>query len=139
MVDAESLRPSKIRRLMVAFARATALFILVAGIYGVAAIALPRTPVLNRSIAALLIGVIIFEMLRPPRRVVSVPAEAAEPVDNSVELAEAQQVIEQLRSEADSVRQREAVAREHFERESEQLQRAATRTLEELQKIRASN
>src|SRR5438105_6958774 len=134
-------RPRPMRRLLLAISRAAALFILVTGIYGAATIALPQAPLLNRAIASLLIGVVIFEMLRRPRKIVYVPSETAveTPSDNSEELREAQHAVDQLRSEVEAARNREAQAREEYERESEHLQRAASRALEEIQKIRAVN
>ena len=133
------------RRLLLAISRAAALFILVTGIYGAATIALPQAPLLNRAIASLLIGVVIFEMLRRPRKIVYVPSETAveapvgAPSDDSEELREAQHAVDQLRSEVEAARNRETQAREEYERESEHLQRAASRALEEIQKIRAVN
>ncbi|HLJ73295.1 MAG TPA: response regulator [Thermoanaerobaculia bacterium] len=131
------------RRLAMAIARAVALFILVTGIYGALAIALPRWPVLNRSIVALLVGVTIFEILRRPRRAVTVPVPAQDlspvVIDGSVELAEARATIEKLRDALETARNRESEVRSEYERESEHLQRAASRALEEIQRTRASH
>jgi len=139
MTDAGSVRSSRIRRLIVAIARATALFILVAGIYGAAAIARPQSSVLVRSIVALGIGVVIFEMLRPARRAITVPVEGNVVVDNSAELAEAREMIDLLRVEIGAARDRESEIRQQYERESEHLQRAASRALDEIQRIRAAH
>ena len=54
------------RRLLLATARAVILLILITGIYGALTIALPRPPAANRAVAALVIGVIIFETMSPP-------------------------------------------------------------------------
>ena len=141
MPEDGSPRPRPVRRLLLAFARAAALFVLVAGIYGAATIALPQTPLLNRAIASLLIGVVIYEMLRRPRRIEYVPSSAAveAPPDNSEELLEAQHAVDRLRGEAEAARNREAQAREQYERENENLQRAANRALEEIQRVRSAN
>ena len=141
MPEDGSPRPRPVRRLLLALARAAALFILVAGIYGAATIALPQTPLLNRAIASLLIGVVIYEMLRRPRRIESVasPAPVEAPPDNSAELLEAQHAIDGLRGEAEAARNREAQTREQYERENENLQRAANRALEEIQRVRSTN
>src|SRR5581483_2226983 len=141
MPEDGSLRPRPMRRLAIAIARAVALFILVTGIYGALAIGLPRWPVLNRSIAALLIGVTIFEMLRPAKRRVAVPAAASEAapvvIDNSLELAEARATIEKLSDALETSRNRESEMRSEYERETEHLQRAASRALEEIERDRA--
>jgi CheY-like chemotaxis protein len=141
MPEDGSPRPRPVRRLLLALARAAALFILVAGIYGAATIALPKTPLLNRAIASLLIGVVIYEMLRRPRRIQSVASAGlveASP-DNSEELLEAQHAVDRLRGEAEAARNREGHAREQYERENENLQRAANRALEEIQRVRSAN
>src|SRR6202040_564028 len=99
MPEDGSPRPRPVRRLLIAISRAAALFILVTGIYGAATIAVPQAPLLNRAIASLLIGVIIFEMLRRPRRTVYVPSEAPveSPTDNKEERLETQNAVNQLR------------------------------------------
>jgi hypothetical protein len=105
----ESPRPRLLRRLVLAIARAIALLILVAGFSGVAAIALPNVPPLTRYISALLLGVIIFESLRPRARHAAVAVSAAGdsaamPAATSDELIDAQRIIDQLRSEAERSR-----------------------------------
>ena len=111
MPEDGSPRPRPMRRLLLAMARAVALLILVTGIHGALAIALPRIPPLSRYIAALVAGVIIFEMLRrPPRRRAIVTAPGEEPVSLPADLMEAQRTIDDLRAETESAR-REAAAR----------------------------
>src|SRR5438105_3280473 len=68
MPEDGSPRPRPMRRLLLAMARAVILLILITGIHGVLAIAFPRTPAVNRAVAAFVIGVIIFETLRATRR-----------------------------------------------------------------------
>ena len=152
MPEDGSLRPRPMRRLMFAIARAAALFILVTGIYGALSVALPSAPMLNRAIAALAAGVVIYEMLRPMKRAAAVPAPQAV-VDDTAAL-DAQRTIDQLRDEYESriaalaqarvadeeeARNREAQVRQQYERESEHAQRAASRALEEIQRSRAAN
>jgi hypothetical protein len=100
------------RRLVVAVARALALLILVAGFSGALAIALPNVQPLLRYGAALLLGVTIFETLRPRRReaaaaAVAPPSPAESPVTgpSAEELTAAQRVIEELKSDAERSRQ----------------------------------
>jgi len=105
MPEDGSPRPRPMRRLLLAMARAVGLLILVTGIHGALAIALPQTPPLNRYIAALVAGVILFEMLRRPRRpraIVTAPGE--EPVLLPADLMEAQRSIDDLRAETESAR-----------------------------------
>ena len=68
MPEDESPRPRMMRRLVLAIARAVALLILVAGFSGVMAMALPNVQPATRYMSALLLGVIIFESLRPRSR-----------------------------------------------------------------------
>src|SRR5437867_8150873 len=105
MPEDGSPRPRPMRRLLLAMARAAALLILVTGIHGALAIALPRTPAAYRYIAAVVVGVIIFEMLRrPPRPRTIVTAPGEEPVTLPLDLMEAQRTIDGLRAETESAR-----------------------------------
>ena len=105
MPEDGSPRPRPMRRLLLAMARAVALLILVTGIHGALAIALPRTPAVYRYIAAVVVGVIIFEMLRrPPRPRTIVTAPGEEPVTLPLDLMEAQRTIDGLRAETESAR-----------------------------------
>jgi CheY-like chemotaxis protein len=100
----ESPRPRLMRRLVLAIARAVALLILVAGFSGTLAIALPNVQPLTRYVSALLLGVIIFESLRPrprERAVVAAADPMAMPAATSDELIDAQRIIDELRSEAE--------------------------------------
>jgi CheY-like chemotaxis protein len=181
----ESPRPRLMRRLVLAVARAVALLILVAGFSGTLAIALPNVQPLTRYVSALLLGVIIFESLRPrPRERAAVAAAdpIAMPAATSDELIDAQRIIDELRSEAergrveaqqraDSLRhdvkdllekneglrqqvdkitadltqarasasEREKQLRDHFEAENTNVQRAAGKALDEIQKTRTAN
>ncbi|HEY8183285.1 MAG TPA: response regulator [Thermoanaerobaculia bacterium] len=78
--------------------------ILVAGFSGTLAIALPRVQPVTRYATALVLGVAIFESLRPRERQKAVVAAAdpmAMPAATSDELIEAQRIIDELRSEAE--------------------------------------
>ncbi|HEX9500697.1 MAG TPA: response regulator, partial [Thermoanaerobaculia bacterium] len=102
MPEEETPRPRLMRRLVLAVARAVALLILVAGFSGALAIALPNVRPLTRYASALLVGVIIFESLRPRgRQPVAAAAPAVAPVATSDELIDAQRIIDELRSEAE--------------------------------------
>src|SRR5260370_25668884 len=103
MPEEETPRPRLMRRLVLAVARAVALLILVAGFSGALAIALPNVRPLTRYASALLVGVIIFESLRPRGRqpVAAAAASAVAPVATSDELIDAQRIIDELRSEAE--------------------------------------
>src|SRR5437867_7759051 len=78
MPEDGSPRPRMMRRLMLAIARAIALFLLVAGLSGALAIGLPNVAPVRRYIAALIVGVIVFESLRPRERRPAVPPDVAE-------------------------------------------------------------
>ena len=103
----ESPRPRLMRRLVLAIARAVALLILIAGFSGALTIALPKASPLIHYGAAILLGVIVFETLRPRPRVaqsIAAPVSAdpmAMPAVTSDELIEAQRLIDELRSEGD--------------------------------------
>src|SRR5260370_12000976 len=96
MLEEETPRPRLMRRLVLAVSRAVALLILVAGFSGALAIALPNVRPLTRYASALLVGVIIFESLRPRGRQ---PVAAPAPVATSDELIDAQRIIDELPSE----------------------------------------
>src|SRR5438067_5753826 len=106
MPEDESPRPRMMRRLVLAIARAVALLILVAGFSGVMAMALPNVQPATRYMSALLLGVIIFESLRPRSRqsIAAVVAPSEAPAATSDELIDAQHIIDNLRSEADRSR-----------------------------------
>ncbi|MDQ6800035.1 MAG: response regulator [Acidobacteriota bacterium] len=90
------------RRLVIAISRAVALLILVAGLSGALAIALPNVQPIIRYASALFLGVALFETLRPwARRPAAVVAPADVPAATSDELIDAQRTIDQLRSEAE--------------------------------------
>ncbi len=156
------------RRLVLAIARAIALFLLVAGLSGALAIGLPNIDPLRRYVAALIVGVIVFESLRPRERRPPVAPDIAEAqhridelqgevesrakalaglrqqVDRAEsELAEAHAAAdeqERLRkAEADETGRREREAREKWEAENQHVQRAAGKALEEIQRTRSSN
>lgn len=168
MPEDGSPRPRMMRRLVLAIARAIALFLLVAGLSGALAIGLPNVDPLRRYIAALIVGVIVFESLRPRERRPPVAPDIAEAqrridelqaevesrakalaglrqqVDRAEsELAEAHAAAneqEQLRkAEADEAGRREREAREKWEAENQHVQRAAGKALEEIQRTRATN
>src|SRR5712691_3185779 len=168
MPEDRSPRPRPMRRLLLAMARAVALLVLVTGIHGALAIALPAAAPVTRYVAALVAGVIVFEMLRRPgRRGATVIAPAEEmPAD----LTEAQRTIDDLRAElqraaasigglSDALEQaraaaaeeararsgeveqageRESEIRKQYESETEHLQRAASKALEEIQRTRST-
>jgi CheY-like chemotaxis protein len=168
MPEDGSPRPRMMRRLVLAIARAIALFLLVAGLSGALAIGLPNVDPLRRYIAALIVGVIIFESLRPrerrppvapdiadaQRRIDELQAEVEsrakalaglrQQVDRAEsELAEAHATAdeqERLRkAEADEAGRREREAREKWEAENQHVQRAAGKALEEIQRTRSAN
>jgi CheY-like chemotaxis protein len=109
MPEDGSPRSRPLRRLLLAIARAVALLILVAGFSGTVAIALPSLDPLVRYAAALVIGVALFETLRPREKrtiVAAVPAEApVEPDTASEALAAAQHTIDELRADAQRSRE----------------------------------
>ena len=168
------------RRLLLAIARAVALLILVAGFSLALTLALPRVQPVPRYAAALVLGVAIFEGLRPRERrtVVVEPSVAEVPVSTSEDLLEAQRLIDELHQEiqrtrdesqgrADSLtrdvqdllqinaglrQQIESVEstlaqtsanaahdRAKYEAESKNVQSAAGKALDEIQKTRATN
>ncbi len=191
MPEDGSTRPHLIGRLLIAIGRAAALLILVTGIYGALAIALPRTPPLPRSIAALVGGVIIFELLRPRKRQYPADVDEAHNMIDSLH-AEAESLRSESETQLDSVRReiekltevndalrqqidrsestieglndelstvrdlaaeearsrategeqartREKQIREQYEAESKNIQHAASKALEEIQRTRASS
>ena len=139
MADEGSQRPRMMRRLMVAIARAIALLILVAGLAAALTIALPTVDPVRRYIAALIVGVAIFESLRPRKG--PVPVQTAPPIP--ADIVEAQRSIDDLRSEHESkvaaLTKAHASEIEKYEAESENVQRAAARALEEIQRSRAAS
>jgi len=139
MADEGSQRPRMMRRLMVAIARAIALLILVAGLAAALTIALPTVDPVRRYIAALIVGVAIFESLRPRKG--PVPVQTAPPIP--ADIVEAQRSIDDLRSEHESkvaaLTKAHASEIEKHEAESENVQRAAARALEEIQRSRAAS
>ena len=139
MADEGSQRPRMMRRLMVAIARAIGLLILVAGLAAALTIALPTVDPVRRYIAALIVGVAIFESLRPRKG--PVPVQTAPPIP--ADIVEAQRSIDDLRSEHESkvaaLTKAHASEIEKHEAESENVQRAAARALEEIQRSRAAS
>src|SRR5207253_4498620 len=148
----------------------------------VLALAAPRLGNLPRYVSALLLGVVIFESLRPREKRVVIetpaPAEAAPVLAPPADTSEADAHIARLKSdiedlveindalrqqsergessvkqlndelaklraqmatEADAGRAREKKIRDQYEAESEHVQRAAAKAMEEIQRNRASN
>src|SRR5881394_119013 len=134
-------RPHPVRRLLLALARAAALFVLVAGIFAAITVALPETTLLSRAIASVLAGVFVYELLRRPRRAPAAVSTELAP-DNTAELQEAQYALRQLRLQTETAKQREAeleTSREQLRRDAENFKAAAARAAEEIQRIRTAN
>src|SRR5437879_2916251 len=94
------------RRLLLAIARAVALLILVAGFSGALTLALPNVSPAIRYGSALLLGVALFETLRPRERRDSIAEPGTVvPAGTPEDLVEAQRVIDELRTEIQSNRE----------------------------------
>ena len=139
MADEGSQRPRMMRRLMVAIARAIGLLILVAGLAAALTIAFPTVDPVRRYIAALIVGVAIFESLRPRKQ----PAAPLQTAPIPADIIEAQRSSDELQSEHESqiaaLTKAHAAEIEQYEAETENVQRAAARALEEIQRSRAAS
>ena len=146
------------RRLLLAIARAVALLILVAGFSGALTLALPNVSPAIRYGSALVLGVAIFETLRPrERRAAIAEPVAAVPVGASEDLVEAQRVIDELRTEiqrnreesqgrtdsltrdVQDVLQTNSGLRQKIDSVESTLSQARAKAAEEIQKARAGN
>ena len=136
MPEDGSPRPRPMRRLLLAMARAVILLILITGIYGALTIALPRPPAANRAVAALVIGVIIFETLRATRR----PASSAIGTGNESRIAALSDAVEKARTSAADQAQEIQRLREQIEPErarASSIEGRLASTQQELEAIRA--
>src|SRR5438876_167162 len=147
MPEDGSPRPRLLRRLSLAIARAVALLILVGGFAGVLALAAPRLETLPRYVSALLLGVVIFESLRPREKRVVIetpaPAEAA-PVVVPVDTREADAHIARLKSDIedlveinDALRQQTERAESSVGQLNDELEKLRTQTATEADQGRA--